>query len=55
MNLFVYWEYTEQICVYTANMQNERKVEYYGKFEAKINNILGRLSGASMGPIGQIT
>ncbi len=46
MNLFVYWEYAEWICAYTENTRNARKFEYLGKFETKIENILGCLSGA---------
>jgi hypothetical protein len=43
MNLFVYWEYMEQICTYTENMQNARQVENLGKFETNIENILVHL------------
>ncbi len=46
MNLFVYWEYAEWICTFTENTRNARKIEYLGKFETKIKNILGCLSGA---------
>jgi hypothetical protein len=45
----------ERIYTYTENTGNARKVKYIGKFETKMENILGRLSGASMGSIGQIT
>ncbi len=44
----------ERICMYTVNMRNAWKVEYLGEFETKIENILGRLSEASMVLIGQI-
>jgi hypothetical protein len=53
MNLFVYCEYVEIICTFAESMQNARKVEYLGKFKTKINNILGRLSGAQMYSYGQ--
>ncbi len=46
MNLFLYWEYTEQIGMYTENTQNARKVKYLGEFKTKIKNISERLSGA---------
>jgi hypothetical protein len=34
MNMFVYWEYAEQICTYTENTQNSLKVENLGEFES---------------------
>jgi hypothetical protein len=34
--------------MYSENIRNARKVEYPGKFETKIGNILGLLSGAQM-------
>jgi hypothetical protein len=55
MNLFVHWEHAERICAYTENTRNAQQVEYLGELETKIENILGRLPGALMGSIGQIT
>jgi hypothetical protein len=46
MNLFVYWEYTEQISMYTENTRNAKKVEYLSEFYTKNKNISGCLSGA---------
>ncbi len=38
---------------YSDNMQNARKFEYLGEFEAKIKNTLDAYSGAQMGSFGQ--
>jgi hypothetical protein len=46
----------ERTLTYTENIKNAQKVKYLGELETKIGNILGRrLSGAYMGPLGQIT
>jgi hypothetical protein len=43
-DLYVYWEYAKAW-----------KVKYLDEFETKVENNFGRLSGASIGSIGQIT
>ncbi len=56
INLFIYCECVERTLTYTENIKNAQKVKYLGELETKIGNILGRrLSGAYMGPLGQIT
>ncbi len=64
--MFIYWEYSEcissytkntqkRIWTYTLNTRNARIVKYLGEFETKIENIVGLLSVAQMGSVGQIT
>jgi hypothetical protein len=48
-------EYVEWICTYTENMRNAWKLGYLSEFESKIENILGNLSGTTMGLFGQTT
>ncbi len=45
LNMLVYLECAKRIYMYTEYTWNALKDEYLGKFEAKIENILGRLSG----------
>jgi hypothetical protein len=45
LNQFVYLECAKRIYMYTEYTGNSLKGEYLGKFETKIENILGRLSG----------
>ncbi len=37
MNLLIYWEYAEIMCLYTGNMQNARKVEITENLKPKSN------------------
>ncbi len=45
-DLFAYWRIPGTICISTKNKRTEKKVQYLGKFETKIEIILGCLSGA---------
>jgi hypothetical protein len=38
---------------YSDNTRNARKLEYFGEFEAKIENTLDAYSGAQLGSFGQ--
>ncbi len=45
----------EQICNYTESSRNASniKIEYLGKFETKIKNILGRSQKLGWGPLAK--
>ncbi len=66
MDLFIYWEYSDRIflyteiswnkiCTYTENTWNARKFEYLIEIETKIKNTLRHLPGAQMGWFGWTT